>query len=86
MILGNKPLISDMVLSHLTDQQKTHPLVLLARVGDQKLLLSPRKLDDPVWHFRLSSFPILRLFCPTGGRRVCNGRLLHSILHGKNPQ
>jgi hypothetical protein len=70
----------------LFDQQKIHPSVLLTHASDQELLLSSWKLDGPVCHCGLSNFPILRPSCPTGGRRVCNGRLLHSSLCGQNPQ
>jgi hypothetical protein len=67
------------------DQQKTH-WVPPALVGDQVLLFLPRKSDAPVWHSGRSCFPALRPFCPAGGRRVRNGRLLHSSLRGQNPE
>jgi hypothetical protein len=68
----------------LVDQQRIHPSVLLARASDQELLLSFRKLHVLVWYSKLSDFPILRPSCIASGRRICNGRLLHSSLHGQN--
>jgi hypothetical protein len=59
--------------------------VLLARAGDQELLLSFGKSDVLVWNSELSDFPILRPSCPASGRRIRNGRLLHSGLRGQNP-
>jgi hypothetical protein len=51
--------------------------MLLARASDQELQLLPEKLDGPVCHSGLSGFPDLRPFCPTGGRCIHNGHLLH---------
>jgi hypothetical protein len=44
------------------------------------------KPDGPVWHFKLSGFPVLEPSYPTTGRRSCNGRLLYSSLRGQNLQ
>jgi hypothetical protein len=60
--------------------------MLLAHDGDQELLLSSEKSDGPVWHSGLSGFPVLMPSCPTGGRRIHSGHLLHSSLCGQNPQ
>jgi hypothetical protein len=70
----------------LVDQQRIHPLMLITRADDQELLLSLGKLDDPVWHFGLSSFPALRPSYPIGGRRICNNHLLSSSPRAQNPQ
>jgi hypothetical protein len=48
------------------DQQKTH-WVPPSLAGDQVLLVLLGKPDGPIWHFGLSNFPALRLFCPAGG-------------------
>jgi hypothetical protein len=55
-----------------------------APADNQVLLLPPGKLDGPIWHSRLSSFPALKLLCPVDGRCVCSIHLLHSSLHGQN--
>jgi hypothetical protein len=57
-----------------------------ASAGNQMLSLPPRKLDGPVWHAGLSGFPTPKLLCPTDGRCVCSSHLLHSSLHGQNPE
>jgi hypothetical protein len=69
----------------LVDQQRIHPSALLTRAGDSELL-SSGKPDGPVWHFRLSSFPVLKPSGPAGGRHIRTDRLLHSSLCGQNPQ
>jgi hypothetical protein len=70
----------------LVGQQRIYSSTLLAHVGDQELLLFLGKPDDPIWHSRLSSFPVLRLSCPAAGRCIRNIRLLRSSLRGQNPQ
>jgi hypothetical protein len=55
-----------------------------APAGDQLLSLPPGKLNGPIWHFGLSSFPALKLLCPTDGRRARGGHLLRSSLRGQN--
>jgi hypothetical protein len=59
--------------------------MLLACFGDQELMLSLGKSDSLIWHSGLSGFPALGPSHPTGGRHICNDRLLHSILRGQNP-
>jgi hypothetical protein len=54
--------------------------------SDQVLSLPPRKLDGPVWYSGLFDFPTLKLLCPADGRRVSNGHLSCSSLHGQNPE
>jgi hypothetical protein len=70
----------------LVDQQRVHPSMFLARAGDQELLLSPGKPDGLVWNSVLFGFLALRPSCTAGGRHTRNGYLLHSSLHGQNPQ
>jgi hypothetical protein len=70
----------------LVDWQRAPPSVLPARDGDQELLLLPGKPDGPIWHSWLSSFSVLGLPCPTGGRCVRNGHLLRKSLHSQNLQ
>jgi hypothetical protein len=60
--------------------------MFLPRSSDPDLLPPLGKLDGPVWHFRLFGFPTLKPSFPTGGQHIHNGRLLHSSLHGQNPQ
>jgi hypothetical protein len=60
--------------------------VLLACTDDQEQLLFMAKPDGPVWHSGLSSFHVSRPSCPAGGRRIHNGRLVHTRLRGQNPQ
>jgi hypothetical protein len=64
----------------------THSLVLLTRVSNHKVMLSPGKLDGLVWHSRLFNFPVLRPSYPAGCQCVRNGHLLRSSLHGQNPE
>jgi hypothetical protein len=49
-------------------------------------LLPSGKPDGLVCHFKLFGFPALRSSCPTGGRCICNGRLLCSSPRSQNPQ
>jgi hypothetical protein len=58
----------------------------LDRAVDQELQRLSGKPDGPILHLGLSDFPNPGLFCPTGGRRVCNSRLLRSNLRGQNPE
>jgi hypothetical protein len=48
--------------------------------------MSSWKPDDPVYHFRLSSFPTLRSSSPGSGRCIRNGRPLRSNPYSQNPQ
>jgi hypothetical protein len=59
----------------LVDKQRVHPLVYLARAGDQELSLLPLKPNGLVWHSRLFGFLVLGLH-----------RLLRKILHSQNLQ
>jgi hypothetical protein len=68
------------------NQQKIHPSVLLAHASDQEQLLSSGKPDGSVCHFGLSGFNALRSSCPAGGRRIHNGRLVHTSPRRQNPQ
>jgi hypothetical protein len=71
----------------LVDRERVHPLVLLAHVGDQELLLLLLgKNDHLVWGSGPSSFPVSESCCPTSGRCVRNSHLLCSSLHSQNPQ
>jgi hypothetical protein len=60
--------------------------MLLACAGDHELQRLPGQPDGPVWHSRLSGFPVPRPFYPADSRHVCNSRLLFSSLHGQNPE
>jgi hypothetical protein len=66
-------------------QQEAH-WVPSAPIGDQVLSLPHGKPDGSVWHSGLSNFPAPKLLCPTDGRCVCSSHLLHSSLHGPNPE
>jgi hypothetical protein len=69
----------------LVDQQRIHPSSPLAHSAALGLLLLSGKPNHPVWGSEPSNFPVSESCCLAGGRRICNGRLLHSSLHGQNP-
>jgi hypothetical protein len=70
----------------LIHQQKIHLQAPTTCDADQRLLLPLGKLDDLIWHFRLSHFLVLKPSCPVGGRHSHNGHLLCSSLRGRNSQ
>jgi hypothetical protein len=57
-----------------------------APAGDQVLSLPPGKPNGLVWHSGLSDFPAPKLVFPANGRCVRSSHLLHSSLHGQNPE
>jgi hypothetical protein len=65
-----------------------HPPIpaLIACVAALELLLSSGEPDGPIYHFRLSNFPILEPSCPAGGRCSRNDHLLCSSVGGQNSQ
>jgi hypothetical protein len=89
VLLRHRPKSRSLALSSLdyllVDQQEAHWMPS-APIGNQLLLLPPEKLDSPVWHFKLSGFPALKLLCPADGQRVHSGHLTCSSLHDQNPE
>jgi hypothetical protein len=57
-----------------------------APAGDQVLSLPPGKPNGLVWHSGLSDFLAPKLVFAANGRCVHSSHLLHSSLHGQNPE